>query len=362
MADPDSEPGFAVEERLPRVGDWVDGRYQLVRCIGEGGMGVVFEARHRFMDTSYALKFLREEFAVQEHLAERFLREARISGRIDNPHVVRVFDVNVEKGGLPYMVMELLVGDTLYDRQRGDEPLDALARDAVIRQVLDGVAAAHRIGVVHRDLKPSNIMLTKGDDGEIVAKVLDFGLAKLLEGGASGGLTEPGTVLGTADYMPPEQAFGQGVDQRADVFALGVIFFELIAGQRPVDGEAPAEIATAYQKGRIRRLEECVPGVDPELAEVIHRAIGPRPEDRYDSAVAFRAAYARFSPPDPTAWGGAPPSDDAGSAASQLSVAQPPAPLAEPTEPPSSTGLRVVLLVLAVGAALALIIWLASSI
>jgi serine/threonine-protein kinase len=293
----DADSAFVGEASAPRVGDWIDGRYLLVRSLGEGGMGLVFEARHKLMDTAYALKFLKEEYAAQPHLADRFLREARIAGRIDNPHVVRVFDVSAPKGGLPYMVMDLLRGETLHARLRRQRPpLGGDELRDVMLQTLDGVAAAHRLGVVHRDLKPANIMLTRNDAGARVAKVLDFGLAKLLDAESAGGVTEPGTVLGTADYMPPEQAFGQPVDQRADVFALGVIFFELIAGSRPVDAEAPAEIALAYQRRRAKRLQDCVPGVDPRLAAVIHRAIEPRAEDRYESAEAFLAAFREVPP------------------------------------------------------------------
>lgn len=260
---------------------------------------MVFEARHKLMDTAYALKFLKEEFAVQPDLSTRFLREARISGRIDNPHVVKVFDVNCEEGGVPYMVMELLEGETLHKRcrRRRSDPLTELEIHELMQQTLDGVAAAHRLDVVHRDLKPANIMLTRDDVGRLVAKVLDFGLAKLLDGGASVGVTEPGTILGTPGYMPPEQAFGQRVDQRADVFALGVIFYELIAQAPPVDGEAPAEIAAAHQRGRVRRLEDCVPSVDPLLAEAIHKAMAANAEDRFESAVPFQAALARVPPP-----------------------------------------------------------------
>jgi serine/threonine-protein kinase len=291
----------AASAREPRVGDWIEGRYQLVRCIGKGGMGMVFEARHSLLDSAYALKFLREEFAVQPQLSERFLREARIAGRIDNPHVVKVFDVNTTASGLPYMVMDLLQGETLHERcrRRDRDPLDEVEIHTIMTQVLTGVAAAHRLGVVHRDLKPANVMLARDDEGKLVVKVLDFGLAKLLEAGASGGLTDPGTVLGTADYMPPEQAFGQHVDQRADVFALGVIFFELLAGRRPVEAEGRAEIASAYLMGRARRLQDCVPSVAPELAAVIHQAIQPEAADRFDSAISFREAFAKLPAPAP---------------------------------------------------------------
>lgn len=347
MSEPSSD--FIAKGKLPGVGEWVEGRYQLVRCIGEGGMGVVFEARHKFMDTAYALKFLQEEFAVQPQLSTRFLREARISGRIDNPHVVKVFDVNCEEDGLPYMVMELLSGETLHERyrRRDGNPIHDEEAYELMAQILDGVAAAHRLDVVHRDLKPANVMLTENDVGERVAKVLDFGLAKLLEGGASSGLTEPGTVLGTPDYMPPEQAFGQGVDQRADVFALGVMFFELLAGGRPVDGESPAEIASAYQHGRARRLEDAVPGVDPALALAIHKALAPKPEDRFDSAVAFQAAFARIAKPTRGARDEASPPSSG--------VLPPPA-IAEPTRK-SRAGLFVALALIALLIA-GLVLWL----
>jgi serine/threonine protein kinase len=328
-------------------------------------MGLVFEARHKLMDTAYALKFLKEEYAVQPHLAARFLREARIAGRIDNPHVVRVFDVSAPEGGLPYMVMDLLRGETLHAcLRRQKPPLAGAELHDVMLQILDGVAAAHRLGVVHRDLKPVNIMLTRTDGGARVAKVLDFGLAKLLDAESAGGVTEPGTVLGTVDYMPPEQAFGQPVDQRADVFALGVIFFELIAGSRPVDAEAPAEIALAYQRGRARRLQDCLPGVDPRLAAVIHRAIEPRAEDRYESAVAFLAAF-REIPPQAVI--GALPARPPATSPSKPETTAPddsvievpwPATAAPPARPRPT---RHVWLFLAAGAILALLVALALS-
>ena len=341
----------------PALGQWIDGRYQLVRLIGEGSMGIVFEARHKLMDTTYALKFLQEDLAVQPKLAERFLREARIAGRIDNAHVARVFDVNEGPGGVPYMVMELLTGETLRDRCRrqDSDPLDAAEIDDLIRQILDGVAAAHRIDVVHRDLKPSNVMLTQGDAGQRVVKVLDFGLAKLLDGGASGGLTEPGTVIGTAHYMAPEQAFGEGVDQRADVFALGVIFFELIAGRRPVDGESPAEIASAYRRGRARRLTDCAPDVDPELAAAIHRALAPQPEDRFPSAAAFQEALAKVPRPAPQQNKPAPARD---SSAPESSVLEPPVARLAPATPwPPALRAAIVAAVLCSLIALGWLLW-----
>jgi serine/threonine-protein kinase len=256
-------------------------------------MGVVFEARHRLMDTSCALKFIREDLAAQPDITARFLREARLAGRIDNPHVARVFDVNHDDHGALYMVMELVTGETLHERlrRRKHEPIEFHEAIDWMLQILDGVAAAHRLGIVHRDLKPANVMLSPSEPGRPFVKVLDFGLAKLLGECGPTGVTDPGTVLGTAEYMAPEQAFGQGdVDRRADVFSLGVIFFELLAGRRPVDGDAPAEVASAYLRGAAARLEGCVPAVDPGLAAAIHQALEPDRDDRFESAEPFRAA------------------------------------------------------------------------
>jgi len=293
----------------PRVGQVVNNKYRLLRHIGDGGMGSVFEARHETLGTTVALKFLHLEFSRREGLVQRFLQEARASAQIQSPHVVRVSDVDQTGEGDVFIVLEYLEGRTLqavyeelYRAGRRLSYADALD---YATQVLDGVEAAHAAGIVHRDLKPDNVMLTVDPKGAPLLKLLDFGIAKLRAIGGAPGLTRPGVLMGTPEYMAPEQTSSAGsVDARADIFSLGVMIFEMLAGQRPVGGEDPHELAAAYRNGGISKLADLVPGVAPELAAAVHRAMEPRPEDRFASVAELHAAVEPFAaavrPPSPS--------------------------------------------------------------
>lgn len=285
----------------PQVGQVINNKYRLVRVIGDGGMGSVYEARHEVLGTTVALKFLHPELSRRAGLVQRFLQEARVSAQIQSPHVVRVSDVDQVPAGQPFLVMEYVDGkslQTLYeDLYNAGQRLaygDALEYAC---QMLEGVEAAHRAGVVHRDLKPDNVMVTKNPKGEPLLKLLDFGIAKLkVSGEMDRGLTRPGVIMGTPEYMAPEQAYSaDAVDVRADIFSLGVIIFEMLAGRRPVGGDEPQQIASAYLEGHIAQLSDLAPHVSPELAKVVHRAMGPKPADRYDTLADFRAALQPFA-------------------------------------------------------------------
>ena len=293
----------------PRVGQVIHNKYRLLRHVGDGGMGSVFEARHETLGTTVALKFLHLEFSRREGLVQRFLQEARASAQIQSPNVVRVSDVDQTATGDVFIVLEYLEGKTLqaiyeelYRAGRRLAYADALDYGT---QILEGVEAAHRAGIVHRDLKPDNVMVTIDPKGAPLLKLLDFGIAKLkvIAGGAPG-LTRPGVLMGTPEYMAPEQTSSAGtVDVRADLFSIGVMIFEMLAGQRPTGGEDPHELAAAYHSGRISRLADLVPGIAPELAEVVHRAIAARPDERFASVADLRAAIEPFAaaapPPSP---------------------------------------------------------------
>ncbi|MBK9265545.1 MAG: protein kinase [Polyangiaceae bacterium] len=285
----------------PQVGQVINNKYRLVRVIGDGGMGSVYEARHEVLGTTVALKFLHPELSRRSGLVQRFLQEARVSAQIQSPHVVRVSDVDQMPNGQPFIVMEYLEGKTLqtlyeelYNAGQRLSYGDALEYAC---QMLDGVEAAHRAGVVHRDLKPDNVMLTKGPKGEPLLKLLDFGIAKLkVTGELDRGLTRPGVIMGTPEYMAPEQAYSaDAVDVRADIFSLGVIIFEMLAGRRPVGGDEPHQIASSYLSGQIAQLTDLAPHVPPDLAQVVHRAMGPKPPDRYNTLAEFRAALHPFA-------------------------------------------------------------------
>ena len=233
----------------PQVGQLINNKYRLVRVIGDGGMGSVYEAQHEVLGSKVALKFLHPELAKRQGLVQRFLQEARVSAKIQSMHVVRVSDVEQTPEGLPFIVMELLSGQSLQslyeELYRNGKRLsyqDAL--DYAV-QMLDGLEAAHEEGVVHRDLKPDNVMITKGKRGEALVKLLDFGIAKLkINGELYKGLTRPGVLMGTPEYMAPEQVFSaDAVDGRADIFSCGVMIFEMLAGRRPVGGDEPHQIA-----------------------------------------------------------------------------------------------------------------------
>jgi serine/threonine protein kinase len=284
----------------PQVGQVINNKYRLIRLIGDGGMGSVYEARHELLGTTVALKFLHPELSRRSGLVQRFLQEARVSAQIQSPHVVRVIDVDQQQGGLAYIVMEYLEGRTLQtlyeDFYRAGQRLSYADALEYAMQMLEGVEAAHSAGIVHRDLKPDNVIITRDKRGEPLLKLLDFGIAKLkVTGQLDRGLTRPGVVMGTPEYMAPEQAYSaDAVDLRADIFSLGVMIFEMLAGRRPVGGDEPHQIATAYMTGQVSKLTELAPGISPDLASVVHRAMAPLPKDRIQSVAEFRSALEPF--------------------------------------------------------------------
>jgi len=285
----------------PQVGELINNKYRLVRQIGDGGMGSVFEAKHEVLGNSVALKFLHSELARRSGLVQRFLQEARVSAKIQSPHVVRVTDVEQTPQGLPFIVMEYLQGKSLQalyeDLYKAGKRLgyeDAL--DYAI-QMLDGLEAAHEEGIVHRDLKPDNVMVVAGKRDSATVKLLDFGIAKLrINGELYKGLTRPGVIMGTPEYMAPEQVFSaDAVDARADIFSCGVMIFEMLAGRRPVGGDEAHQIAAAYLSGAVAKLSDLAPQIAPELAAAVHKAMAADPKDRFDSVAEFRAMVEPFA-------------------------------------------------------------------
>jgi serine/threonine-protein kinase len=265
------------------AGSVVAQRYQLDRLVGEGGMGVVWAATHLLTRKVVALKFLKG--ASPEH-TKRFLREARIAGMLGHPNIVEVHDVLElpDDDGTPTMVMELLAGEALEARlRRGPLSLDELI--PLMLPVVSAVGSAHARGVVHRDLKPDNIFLSTNAMGATQVKVLDFGIAKLTatEGDAAStsGLTQTGAVMGTPYYMAPEQVFGEkSVDQRVDVWAIGVILYECLSGHRPIEGDNFGQIFKNIAMGDIVPLASRVPGLPPEVADLVGRMLSRDPGQR----------------------------------------------------------------------------------
>jgi serine/threonine protein kinase len=251
------------------------GRYEILDKLGEGAMGVVYRARDATLGRVVALKMLSADLGAEEELHQRFQREAEAIGRLSHPNIVTVYDVG-EAAGQLYMAMELLEGDdlrSLIEKRTAIAPAD---RVRILVQICAGLAYAHSRGVVHRDIKPANILV--GSDGRV--KILDFGLARV---SARSTITRRGVILGTPDYMAPEQAMGKGVDRRSDVFSAGAVFYEFLTLEKPFKGKTLH--AVLYQI--ISEDPEPVLTVNPEvpvrLASIVHRMLRKDPEARYET-------------------------------------------------------------------------------
>lgn len=276
---------------MAEVGQVIGGKYKLIRVVGDGGMGTVYEAEHLLLGTRVAVKVLHPDMVRRSGLIDRFLQEARVSAQIQNPHVVRVTDVDRSPDGVAFLVMELLQGEPLSKTLERERALDVGSACDYTLQILDALESAHAIGVVHRDLKPENVFVTRVN-GAPLLKLIDFGIAKLRRTQEdSKNLTSFGTLMGTAEYMAPEQAFSADqVDARADIYAVGVMLFEMIAGSRPVTGENGRIVAVKVERGEVTPLVRVAPHVPPELAGLVHRAMAFRPELRFASALEMRQA------------------------------------------------------------------------
>jgi len=264
----------------------VGGHYQLQRLLGRGGMGVVWAARHIRDATSYALKFLPvgADGPQDPEAVKRFLREARAATAVRHPHVVFTREVLALENGWPVIVMELLAGESLRARLATGRPLSLEEAARILLPVASAVGAAHQQGIVHRDLKPDNIFLSRDPGGAACVKVLDFGLAKLTRGeqpNSRSGLTGSSEVMGTPNYMSPEQVFGERViDQRADIWALGVILYECIAGTVPTKAANVGQVFKLIVEGGLKPLAEAAPGTPDDVAELVDRMLTRQREQR----------------------------------------------------------------------------------
>ena len=273
------------------IGQIIQGKYRIVRFIGDGGMGSVYEARHEYLGTRVALKFLHPELAKRPGLVTRFLREGQVAATIRSPHIVQVLDVDRTESGSAYLVMELLEGESLQQfLERSPRVSVEVALDFTL-QILAGLEVAHAAGVVHRDLKPDNVFIVSAHGGPLL-KVLDFGIAKLHQ---AGGLTRPGALMGTPEYMAPEQAdSADRVDMRADLFAVGAMLYEMLAGQRPMAGGDARQIAAQVRERGVVPLDQVAPGLPQGLASAVHRALAADPAARFATAAELRAALLPF--------------------------------------------------------------------
>lgn len=262
------------------IGTVIDGRFEVVRSIGKGGYGDVFEAVQLSVDRRVALKVVHRHLAERSDVSERFRREARLTSRLDHPNAVGVIDFG-DDGGLLYLVMDFVQGPTLKQRLREEERLEPGVACEIASGVAAALHAAHSIGLVHRDLKPSNVILAEGADG-LRPVVIDFGLVKAFtEEPDSEEVTASHMMIGTPAYMSPENVLGRKVDGRSDLYALGVLLFEMLSGERPFSGTTPLETATSRLQGPVPRLSEEHP---ESLRNLTDALLAKRPEERLPTA------------------------------------------------------------------------------
>lgn len=276
--------GSPLVQNDSMVGMTLDGRYRLENLIGVGGMGDVYRATHIHIDSVFAVKLLKPEFVADQTAIKRFRLEAKAAGRIQHPNAVRVTDFGVTPENIVYLVMELVEGESLRKLIRNEKRMDVLRSINIVRQICGAVEAAHRSGVIHRDLKPDNIIVVNHQNTERV-KVLDFGIAKLREAKTDTFLTQAGTIIGTPQYMSPEQCQGKQLDPRSDIYSIGILLYEMLSGSVPFEGESTLQVVYNQLHQIPRSITDLSPEVPEPLAKVIMRALEKEPEQRQSSAI-----------------------------------------------------------------------------
>ena len=272
------------------AGQILAGKYRVDFQLGQGGMGIVLAATHLHLGTQVALKILRTDMA-KGTVVDRFLREARASAQLRSENVCKVSDVGLLEGGVPYIVMEMLVGQDLQTLLRSNGPMPVSIVAEYILQACIGVAEAHAAKIVHRDLKPGNLMWTQRPDGTTLIKVLDFGVAKAAPDSVNFSLTQTSNIIGSPGYMSPEQLkSSKEVDARSDIWSLGIVLYELVSGHPPWDGESITELALRIAMDPIPRLENLGP-----FETVIARCLEKDPARRFQDLAELAAALAPFA-------------------------------------------------------------------
>jgi serine/threonine-protein kinase len=294
--EPGARPDTQVEiQRSPtpgdRSGDVILGRYELVRQLGQGGMGTVYIAKHTTLPKTFAVKLLNPRYANRLDIAERFLQEARAVSLIEHENVVGVIDYGRDQDGAAFLVMEHLRGESLAAMCKREAPLPWPRVQHIMLQLCRALAAAHAVGVVHRDIKPDNVLRTERHDDPDFIKVLDFGLAKLQTGGGLR-LTATGVVLGTPDYMSPEQARGLPSDHRTDIYAAGIMMYELLCGRVPFHATTFAAIRQMHLFDPPKPPSDHVPSLSEEIDAIVLRALAKEPAHRFASMTEMGEAIA----------------------------------------------------------------------
>ncbi len=273
----------------PLIGVTLDGRYTVLRRIGEGGMGIVYEAQHAIIGKRVALKVLRRDYSSRPDVVERFKQEAQSASRVDSPHIIDISDFGETPDGDSYFVMEFLDGEDLSNRIREGQSLDGDLAIKIAIQCCDALGAAHAAHIVHRDMKPENIFLTTKRGDPNFVKIVDFGIAKMndvsVDAPTMKKLTKTGMIFGTPEYMSPEQAAGKPMDYRVDVYAMGIILYEMFAGTVPFLGDTFMGVLTQHMFDAPPSMKQTNPNAEfPDgIEEIVWRCLQKDPDERFQS-------------------------------------------------------------------------------
>lgn len=270
----------------PFVGTTLAGNYEIESVIGTGGMGVVYKARHALMDRTVAIKMLQAQLISDSMSVKRFQQESKAASRIKHPNVITVYDFGISPTGQPYIVMDYLEGESLADVIKRDGQVAVERAIKILMQACDALDHAHKMGVIHRDLKPTNIVLSKGEDGADFVRVVDFGVAKLINSGQEGQkLTQAGEVCGSPVYMSPEQCMGQDLDKRSDIYSMGVVVYETLTGRLPILGKTMVDTMSKHITEPPVRFNDARPDlyIPERLEAVVFKALAKDPADRHQT-------------------------------------------------------------------------------
>lgn len=292
---PDDNATLVPVESDPLIGIFLDKKYEMLECIGEGGMSVVYKARHRYMDRLVAVKLLKQNLIGDPLAGKRFQQESKAASSLTHQNIISVHDFGFTDGGQAYFVMDYVDGESLSHLLERETRLSLTQAVEIFRQICDGLEEAHRVGLIHRDLKPSNIVLLKSETGDLHVKIVDFGIAKFLpreDDQKRMRLTQTGEIFGSPLYMSPEQCQGQALDARSDIYSLGCLMYESLAGVPPFSGDNFVTLAVKHINQLPPSFEENAPAVRiPEnISSVVLKCLEKNPADRFQSIEQLRQA------------------------------------------------------------------------
>jgi serine/threonine-protein kinase len=300
------KPGAGVDRASSLSNQILDARYEVMKKLGEGGMSYVYLAREISSGETVAIKVLSPRLATDKSSVERLRREAGLAMRLDHPNVCRILRLGESEDGLIYLVMPFLRGELLSDREIRGGPMDIAFAVTLLTQMCAGLHHAHELQIIHRDLKPENVMLVADDaGGPERAVIMDFGLAKERRADpAIAKLTATGIILGTPEFMSPEQIRGKTLDARSDIYALGIVAFEMFTGKLPFQGRNAQEMMIARLRSQPQAVRSLRPDVPEPVEKALVKALQTNPDDRYSTALEFGDALAGRASSAPSSGGG----------------------------------------------------------